>query len=99
VKDVFTLSGEDGTVVAGDVTVGTAAVKGDATDSADVVVGDIPFPDCHCVDAFDFDLHRLTSMMTSRRIWQCRSFEENAFLLGDGDSSPLRKKRDHGRFL
>ena len=58
VKDVFTLSGEDGTVVAGDVTVGTAPVKGDTTDSADVIVGDIPFPDCHCVDAFHFDLHR-----------------------------------------
>src|SRR5271170_392335 len=57
VKDVFTLSGEDGTVVAGDVTVGTAAVKGDTTDSADVVVWDIPFPDGHGVDAFDFDFH------------------------------------------
>jgi hypothetical protein len=79
VKDVFTLSGEDGTVVAGDVAVGTAAVKGDTTDSADVVIGDIPFPDCHCVDAFHFDLHRRPRDLdgdSRRKICQCRSFEK-----------------------
>ena len=57
VKDVFALSGEDGTVVAWDVTVWTTSVKGDTTDSANIIVWDIPFPYCNCVDTFDFDLH------------------------------------------
>ena len=64
-KDVFTLSGEDGTVVTGDVTVGTTAIKWYAADSADIVVGDIPFPHCHCIDAFDFDLHPLVQLLLS----------------------------------
>ena len=89
-KDVFTLSGENGTVVAGDVTVGTAAVKGDTTDSADVVIGDIPFPDCHCVDAFHFDLHRRPRDQS--KICQCRSFEKTRIYFGDRDSSAARKK-------
>jgi hypothetical protein len=57
VKDVFTLSSEDRTVVAGDLTVWTAAIEGDATDSADVIAWDVPFPYCHGVDSFDFDFH------------------------------------------
>ena len=56
-KDMFTLAGQNRTVVARDVALGTAAIKGHTADSTDVVVGDIPFPDCHGVDAFEFDLH------------------------------------------
>jgi hypothetical protein len=59
VKDVFALSGEDGAVVAGNVAVGTAAVKGHAADPADVVVGDIPFPHRNRVHSFHLYLHRL----------------------------------------
>jgi hypothetical protein len=36
-KDMFTLSGEDGTVIAGDVAVRTTPIEGDTTDPADVV--------------------------------------------------------------
>ena len=68
VKDVFTLSGENWTVVAGDVAVGTTAIKGHTTDSTDVVVGDIPFPHCHRVDAFDFDLHPRLPRRVEKRV-------------------------------
>jgi len=58
VEDVFALSGEDGTVVAGDVAVGTAAVKGDTADAAHIVVRHIPPPHRHRVHSLHLDLHR-----------------------------------------
>jgi hypothetical protein len=58
VKDVFTLSSEDRTVVAGDVAIRTTAIEVHSANAADVVAGDIPFPYCHRVHAFDLDLHR-----------------------------------------
>jgi hypothetical protein len=57
VKDVFTFSCENRTVVAGDLTVWTASVKRNSTDSADIFIWDIPFPYRHGVDSFNFDLH------------------------------------------
>ena len=63
-KHMFTLSCEDRTIVTGDLTVRTAAIEGDATDSADIIAGDVPFPYCDCVDSFYFDFHRLLSRLT-----------------------------------
>ena len=59
VEDVFALAGEDGTVVARDMAVGTAAVKGHAADPADVVVGHIPLPHRNRVHPLHRHLHRL----------------------------------------
>jgi hypothetical protein len=58
VEDVFALAREDGTVVAGNMAVGTAAVKGHAADPADIVVGDIPFPHRNRVHTLHLHLHR-----------------------------------------
>jgi hypothetical protein len=57
VEDVVALAGEDGTVVAGDIAVGTAAVKGHTADAAHVVAGHIPHPHGHRIDALHLDLH------------------------------------------
>jgi hypothetical protein len=67
VKDVFALPCEDGTVITRDVTVGTTSVERDATDSAYIVVGDIPFPYSNCVKSFDLDLHFSTKLTTAQR--------------------------------
>jgi hypothetical protein len=56
-KDVFTFSGEDGTIVAWNLTVWTTSVKGHSTDSADIIIWDVPFPYRYGVDAFDLDFH------------------------------------------
>ena len=57
VKNVLTLSCKDRTVVPWNLTVRTTAIEGNTTDSADIVVRDVPFPYCDGVDSFDFDFH------------------------------------------
>ena len=66
-KNVFTLSSENRTIVARNLTVRTAAIEGDAADSAHVIVRDVPFPYCNCVDSFDFDFHYSLTVTVSRR--------------------------------
>jgi len=96
VKDVFTLSGENGTVVAGDVAVGTTAIKRHTTDSTDIVVGDIPFPHRHRVDAFHFDLHLLTARpLGVEKVEFCPlsiAEEKRVAAWEDGDSSAVWEK-------
>lgn len=80
VKDVFTLASEDGTIVPWDVTVRTASVKGDTTDSAYIVVRDIPFPYRHCVHSLDLDLHPSFDPFRSSKQGEA-NVRDNAFRL------------------
>lgn len=56
-EDMITLSGENRTVVAGNMTVWTTSVEWNATYSAYIVVRDIPFPYRYRVDLFNLNLH------------------------------------------
>jgi hypothetical protein len=58
-KDMFTLAGENWTVVAWDMTVWTTSIKRNTADSTNIIVGNIPFPYCDRVDSFDLYLHNL----------------------------------------
>jgi hypothetical protein len=66
VKDVFTFASEDRTVVAWDLTVGTAAIEWNSTYSTDIFIRDIPFPYRHRVYSFYFDLHPRRRPLISR---------------------------------
>ena len=64
-EDVITLSSENRTVVAGDMTVWTTSVEWNATYPAYIVVRDIPFPYRYRVDSFNLDLHPPSTKSTT----------------------------------
>lgn len=63
-KNMITLASENRTVVSRDMTVWTTSVEWDTTDSADIIVWDIPFPYGNCVDSFYLDFHQQTKGRT-----------------------------------
>jgi hypothetical protein len=72
VKNVFTLSCKNRTVVARDLTVWATAIKGNPTDSTDIIIRDIPFPYCDGVDSLDFDFHGQLSRLILTVMVGCR---------------------------
>jgi len=61
---MITLASENRTIVSRDMTVWTTSVEWDTTDSADIIVGNIPFPYGNCVDSFYLDFHQQTRGIT-----------------------------------